>query len=353
MPGTASPKSWPGRHFEDFHLGQAIAHSQALTVTESIATSYRALTGLRFSAQCSTPFAQRLGLPASPIDDLLVFKIAFGQSVRDVSMHAVATLGYGGMVFGEPVYPGDTIASSSEVIGLTVGPTPEVGIVHVRTTGRRQDGSLAVSYVRWVTVRRRDPSRSCGEGQALLPPPEPVGVDRVLVPSGLRTTDYDVATSGSPHLWDDYRPGERIDHVDGLTIEESESMMVARLYQNTAPPHYNAHRMAGTPMGRRLVFVGHVLGLTRALSYNGLGNVFRIAAINGARHLQPTFPGATLYAWSEVLECIALPGRDDVGALRLRSVAVRDRDASTFPQPGEPEVVLDWDYIGLIPRRAR
>ena len=106
--------------------------------------------------------------------------------------------------------------------------------------------------------------------------------------------------------------------------------------------------------GRRLIYGGHVISLARALSFNGLANAFHIAAINGGRHVAPLFAGGTVFAWSEVLAKSELPGRQDVGALRLRTVATCDRPCEDFPlKSGEdydPAVLLDLDYWVLIPR---
>ena len=74
-----------------------------------------------------------------------------------------------------------------------------------------------------------------------------------------------------------------------------------------------------------------MISLARALSFNGLANAFHIAAINGGRHVAPLFAGDTVFAWSEVLDKSELPGRSDVGALRLRTVATRDRPCADFP----------------------
>jgi 2-methylfumaryl-CoA hydratase len=92
------------------------------------------------------------------------------------------------------------------------------------------------------------------------------------------------------------------------------------------------------------------------LCFNGLANAFRVAAINGGRHTSPTFAGHTIYAWSEVLDKIDLPDRADVGALRLRTVATKDKPCAEFPFTGpdgkpDPAVVLDLDYTVLMPRR--
>jgi len=130
-----------------------------------------------------------------------------------------------------------------------------------------------------------------------------------------------------------------------------------RLYQNTARVHFNQHAEAQGKFGRRLVYGGHIISLARSLSFNGLANAFRIAAINGGQHVNPVFAGDTIYAWSEVLERQALPGRADFGALRLRTVAVKNRACADFPYKAAdgkhlPDVVLDFDYTALMPRRG-
>ena len=151
------------------------------------------------------------------------------------------------------------------------------------------------------------------------------------MPPGLQFRGYDTALAGSPHLWDDYEIGEKIDHVDGMTIEESEHMMATRLYQNTARVHFNQHAEKEGRFGRRIIYGGHIISLARSLSFNGLANAIRIAAINGGRHVAPTFAGDTVYAWSEVLDKMPLPGRSDLGALRLRTVATKDRAVCRLP----------------------
>jgi 2-methylfumaryl-CoA hydratase len=166
---------------------------------------------------------------------------------------------------------------------------------------------------------------------------------------------FDGELSGSPLRFEDYQPGARIDHVDGMTVEDAEHMIATRLYQNTARVHFNQLSEGQGRFGRRLVYGGHVISLARALSFNGLANAFHIAAINGGRHVAPFFAGDTLFAWSEVIATAALPGRGDVGALRLRTIAARNRPCADFPrlegQGYEPSVVLDLDYWALAPLR--
>ncbi len=348
-------KTARGNFFEDFAVGQRIAHATPRTVTEGDVALYIALTGSRFALHSSDEFARALGLPRAPVDDLLVFHIVFGRTVADISLNAVANLGYAECRFLAPVYPGDTLAAESEVIGVKENSNGKTGTVYVRSTGANQRGEPVLDYIRWVMVRKRDPAAPAPEPRA-PDLAETVAAGEIVVPADLDLADYDPTLAGEPHFWEDYIPGERIDHVDGLTVEEAEHMMATRLYQNTARVHFDALAARAGRFGRRLIYGGHVISLVRALSFNGLANALRIVAINGGRHVAPLFAGDTVHAWSEVRERLALPGRDDLGALRLRGVAVKDRPADGFPLFGEdgrydPAVVLDLDYTVLVPRR--
>jgi 2-methylfumaryl-CoA hydratase len=166
---------------------------------------------------------------------------------------------------------------------------------------------------------------------------------------------YDNALSGSPYRYGDYEVGECIDHVDGVTVEEAEHQIATRLYQNTARIHFDLHGAKQGRFGRRLIYGGHVdFGRAGAVVQRVLANAFHIAAINGGRHVAALFAGNTVFAWSEVLAKSELPGREDVGAVRLRTIATRDRPCEDFPfKSGEdydPAVLLDLDYWVLMPR---
>ncbi|MCH6587884.1 MAG: hypothetical protein IH805_06185, partial [Proteobacteria bacterium] len=246
-------KTDPGRFFEDFRIGEGLRHATPRTVTEGDRALYIALTGSRFALNSSDEFARMLDLPSAPLDDLLVFHLVFGRTVPDVSLNAVANLGYAACVFGVPVYPGDTLVASSRVIGLRETSSGETGIVWVRSTGRNQRGETVLDYVRWILVGKRDPAS---------PAPEPVEPDlpaavapaELVVPAHLNLAGYYGEASGSDHLFDDYAVGERIDHIDGMTIEEAEHQMATRLYQNAARVHFNLHAARDGRFGRRIVY---------------------------------------------------------------------------------------------------
>lgn len=347
-------KTSSGNFFEDFRLGQTIRHATPRTVTAGDVALYNGIFGPRFAVQSSDAFARAIGYARAPLDDLLVFHIVFGKTVPDVSLNAVANLGYADCRFLEPVYPGDTLSAVSEVIGLKENSSRKTGIVTVRSCGFKQDGTLVLDYVRWVMVRKRDEDAPAPGDHT---PQLPKAVEPALLGGACPPMDaaaFDTALSGSPHRYGDYRTGEKIDHVDGVTVEEAEHMIATRLYQNTARVHFNNFTESKGRFGARLIYGGHVISLARALSFNGLGNAFHVAAINGGRHVAPLFAGDTVFAWSEVLATADLPHRADVGALRLRTVATKNRPCEDFPlkigDKDDPAVILDLDYWVLIPR---
>src|ERR1700719_222761 len=149
-------KNHPGNYFEDFRRGQVIPHATPRTVTAGDVSLYTALYGPRFAVQSSDHFARAIGYPTAPVDDLLVFHIVFGKTVPDISLNAVANLGYANCRFLIPVYPGDTLNAVSEVIGLKENSSRKTGIVFVRSTGCKQNGSKGLEDARWVIVRKRD-----------------------------------------------------------------------------------------------------------------------------------------------------------------------------------------------------
>ena len=361
-------KTRSGNFFEDFAVGQVFHHAVPRTVTEGDLSLYIALTGDRRPLHCSAEFARSLGFARETAHDLLVFHIVFGRAVPDVSLNSPANLGYADVRFLRPVLPGDTLRAETKVIGRRETSRGDVGIVWVHTRGYNQRDEEVLSFYRWAMVNKRDATKDSGANDAPELPSQ-VAIEHLAVPPELDLSRFDPVATGGDAFWEDYEPGERIVHPQGMTIEDAEHQLATRLYQNNARVHLNQHLQKDSRLGRRIVYGGHIIPLAHAISFDGLENAVRILAFNAGAHSNPTVAGDTLYAWTDVLERIDL-GRDDAGALRLRLVGVKNLDPSQEPielktrdpsassrqapsgrEQYHPNVVLDLDYTVLMPKR--
>lgn len=340
-------KTNPGRFFEDYSVGQILTHAVPRTVSGGERALYHALYPARHALYSSDAFASASGLPASPIDDLAAFHVVFGKTVPDVSLNAVANLGYAEGRWLLPVYPGDTLRSESEVIGLKQNSNGKTGVVYVRTRGLNQRDEVVMEYVRWVMVRKNNLDAPAPE--TVVPDlTKVVPAEQLVIPDGLDFSNYNFDLAGEPHRWGDYEIGETIDHVDGVTIEEAEHMIATRLWQNTAKVHFD---LTFRPDGR-LIYGGHVISMARALSFNGLANAQMIVGLNGGAHANPCFAGTTVKAWTEVLDKADTPA-PGVGAIRLRLVATKGGEPFELKDENgkyKPDVLLDLDYWALMPQ---
>jgi len=351
-------KARPGHYFEDFFIGMRMQHATPRTLESADQSLYIGLTGSRSAVNGASTVARECGLRDRPLEDLLVFHVAFGKTVPDVSQNAVANLGYAEVRFLRAVFAGDTIRVQSEVIGLRENANRKSGVVYVRSTATNQHGEPVLTWVRWVMVHKKDPA--AWKGDPLVPALESSVPARQIAHGdwGSETRRITQAT-GISDLWEDYEAGERIDHLGGMTVNDSDHSSATRLYQNTARAHFDAVLMAAQPHQRRLVYGGHVISLCKSLSYEGLENVLCWSAINAGRHVSPTFAGDTIHCATQVIERIDL-GPTHIGALRLRTVATKNRLSASgidFESlaPGSPapaDVVLDIDYTVLMPRRS-
>ncbi len=343
-----------GRYFEDFSVGQRIIHPLPRTISAGDVSLYIALTGSRYALHSSDPFAQQAGYSQRPLDDLLMFHLAFAKSVVDISLNAIANLGYAEVQFIHPAYVGDTVSLSSEIIGLKENSSGNSGIVYVHSTGHNQHGQPLLSFKRWVMVKKRTSdmtgSNRVPELQQALPYDLSLQIPVI--------EQINTAQSGSEYLWEDYTAGERLDHPEGMTIDSTEHTLATNLYQNNAKLHFDQHMMQQSPMRQRLVYGGHIISLCRSIAFNGLGNAMWLYAINAGTHSNPVFAGDTIYCYTLVKDVIE-HARRDIGLLRLQSIGLKNitpaEVSSHLDADGKylPQVVLDLDYTVIIPRRDR
>lgn len=352
---NADTKISTGRFFENFTLGEVIHHPTPRTITDGDAALYIGLTGTRQVISSAETIAQSLGYPKRPIDDLLAFHIAFGKTVPDISVNAVANLGYAEVQFLHPVYSGDTLKTHSTVIGLKQNSSGKNGVVYVRSVSVNQLQQPVFSWVRWVMIHKKNLDAPAPE--TVIPPLEShVPVEKLQIPAFLDARKFDISVTGSQYLWEDYAIGERINHPAGMTISDTDHTLATKLYQNNARLHFDEVMMKKSSFGKRLMYGGHVISICRALSYDGLENALSILAINAGTHCNPSFGGDTIYSFTEVLDKWSLPN-PHVGALRLRMVGIKNMPANEIKQIKTDQgyhanVVLDIDYTVLIPKRG-
>ena len=360
-----STKINAGRFFEDFVFNEVIQHATPRTITAGDCALYIALYGSRNPLHCSEPFALSLGYEATPVDDLLAFHIAFGKTVPDISVNAIANLGYADVRFMQPVFVGDTLSTSSQVIGLRQNSSGKNGVVYVRSTAINQRGEPVLSWVRWVMLHKNDLNRTAP--MTVVPTlPSCVAPENLNLPTYFSAKKFDAIATGGQYFWEDYQAGERINHAAGMIINDSDHSMATRLYQNNARLHFenlynkdlktNVMDAVQLKTGKRLVYGGVPISLCRSLSYEGLENALSVLAINAGTHANPSFAGDTIYCATEVLETLALPNRTDIGALRLRMIGIKNMSASEITEfktttGYHPNVVLDLDYTVAMPKK--
>ncbi len=345
-----------GLFFDDFQLGQILQHGVPRTITEADATLYTALTGSRFALHCASTVAQCAGFKHMPIDNLLLFHIAFGKTVNDISLNAVANLGYAEVSFKQAAFANDTISVSSEVIGLKENSNGKTGVVYVHSIATNQRQQVVLSFKRWVMVHKAAGSQPSNISH--VPPLQKmVANDQQCIPEQLNLSQWQDTFSDNQMKASDFEVGDRIFHRDGITINDSDHSLATRLYQNNARVHFDQHLMDNSSHGKRLVYGGHIISLARALSYNGLGNGIWISAIHAGSHCNPSFAGDTIYSLSNIIGIEDVKDRDDIKQVTIQMFALKNNTPEHIEQLCSIEnnrkryhkdVVLDLTFTVLM-----
>ena len=342
-------KNFKSRYFEDYKLNEEINHSVPRTITDGDVAIYLSTTGSRFPLNYSAEFSKTLGLKKIPIDDILLFHMVFGRTVPDLSLNAIANLGYAGVKFHKPAFVGDTLNASSKIIGLKENSNGKTGTVYVESVGKNQNDEIVLTYYRWLMMRKRNEGMIKSFKNTIPDLPDKVRTKDFNLIENFDIDKWSSSVSGSSFYFNDYSEEEEIHHLDGQTIEEAEHQIATRLYQNNARVHFNQHIEKSGRFGKRIIYGGYIISLTRASSCNGLANTFKLAAIHSGKHSAPTFAGDTIYAWSKILEKEVI--HKNVGAMMIRTLASKNDSKMNFPDKKNltDNIVLDLEYSVLIP----
>ena len=145
-----------GRCFEDFAEGDVYEHRPGRTISEADNTWFTLLTMNQHPLHFDAAYAAKTEFEKPVVNSALTLAIIAGMSVSDVSQQAIANLGWNDIRLTAPVFAGDTVYAESEVLSKRESSSrPTQGIVTVRTTGRKADGTVIMTYERTVLVPKR------------------------------------------------------------------------------------------------------------------------------------------------------------------------------------------------------
>jgi len=145
-----------GRYYEDFEVGAIYEHRPGRTISEADNTWFTLLTMNQHPLHFDFEYAKKSEFGRPLVNSCLTLSIVVGMSVSDVSQKAIGNLGWNDIRLVAPVFIGDTIYAESEVLGKRESAKrPTQGIVTVRTTGRKADGTVFMTFERTVLVPKR------------------------------------------------------------------------------------------------------------------------------------------------------------------------------------------------------
>lgn len=307
-----------GNFLEDFKIGQVLRHKVGKTVTEGLVNAFTEFSMSTNPLHKNRRYAQVYGFRDMILPPGLVMAVVFSQSVEDISENARANLEYVDMRFGAPVYVGDTIESTSVVLGVTPSSRDKsLGVVHVQTTGRNQHDDVVLTYERKVQVWKHDVDAPVAKASTEAPP---VACELVL-------PAYDPATpyaslrhlSNDDTYFEDFTVGDTIEHSRGRTMT-TEHIALTAMLDNTSQVHCNQYMIDQNPEryvgGQLIIFGGIPFNLSLGLSApdvadNSLGDII----YKTGRHSAPLFAGDTVFASTEITGKRDFLGRPDLGIL--------------------------------------
>jgi acyl dehydratase len=145
-----------GRNFEDFEVGDIYEHRPGRTITEADNTWFSLLTNNQHPLHSDHAYGERSEFGRCLVNSCLTLSIVTGLSVADVSAKAIANLGWDNVRLPAPVFVGDTLYAESEVLDKRASKSrPNQGVVTVRTTGRKADGTICIVFERSLLAPMR------------------------------------------------------------------------------------------------------------------------------------------------------------------------------------------------------
>lgn len=322
-----------GPFFDDLRVGQIFEEAPSLTLTDGLAAQHRAIVGDRFRLPMDNELSKRvLGGPVA--HPALVWDVANGQSTL-VTQRVIANLFYRGFVFRRFPQIGDTLHTTTEVVGMKQNrPRPgrsATGLAALRIKTNDQNGRPVLDYWRCAMLPLRDAAGVTSHDSDLEKIPSTIEAEALRAPiDGWNLGMFRAAVKGRHFA--DLPPAVTWKVTGGDVVSSAPEL--ARLTLNIAMAHHDESVSAAG----RLVYGGHTIGLAAAQAARAL-NLVTIVAWHGCDHLGPVREGDTLRSTIELerVEPLANGG----GLVHLRSRVVADSKEA-------PREVLDWRFVGVM-----
>jgi acyl dehydratase len=318
-----------GPFFEDFEVGRVFADAPALTLTFGHAALHQSIVGDRLRLALDKELCKAVtGRDEALLHPNLVTDVAIGQSTWP-TQRVLGNLFYRGLVLLRPVFRGDTLRTTTEVVGLKQNRPRDdgtgTGLVALRISTRNQRDEPVLDFWRCAMIPMRDAEAQTGHADLFEDIPQELDPARVkaAIPNDWR---FDVFRERVPgEHFADVAPGAVYEIEGRDTVSAAPEL--ARLSLNVAQAHTDP---GATRHGERLVYGGHTIGIAAAHATRALPNLMTILAWRSCDHLGPVFEGDVLATELTVEEA-------HDGLLELRATTRTDQ-----------REVLDWRFLGLM-----
>jgi acyl dehydratase len=152
----ATKQGWTGRVFEDFTVGDVYEHPFGRTVTQADNIWFTCVTMNTNPIHFDAEYARKTEFKKPLVNSCFTLALVTGQSVIDLTMNAVANLGWDTVKLPHPLFEGDTVYAKSEVLEARESKSrPTAGLVRVKTTGSNQDGVAVITFERTFMIWKR------------------------------------------------------------------------------------------------------------------------------------------------------------------------------------------------------
>ena len=328
-----------GPYFEEFTVGQTFV-APSITITEGHAAVYGALFGDRMRLPLDHHLARRVTGQSRPLaHPYLAVHLAAGQTTY-ASQHVKGNLFYRGMLLKRPVYLGDSLYTTTKVVGLRQNKAKAgraaTGMVALEMTTVNQDNDVVLHFWRCPMIGCKDPAIETGHNDNFDWIKNSFSNDELVaaLPRGWDLTPLacDITGLKGPSV----APGDEFEIAPKDTVTCAPELV--RMSLNIAYTHTDETR---SYLGQRLVYGGHTISFALAQVVRALPNLLHMVAWRHCDHLGPVLEGDLISTKFKVVNCSPTAAGGTLYDLSVEAFAHRKDDTGTM----QYEKVLDWGLV--------